>query len=79
MKLSVTFLNLSRPKDGRVQIACIFKNAMLDYCPSVEKLAMWQQQRHSEYFQAKQRGIWAVYPYMTDKEREISVAIVRIC
>ena len=49
MRLQIKFHNCSRPKDVRTQIEFAFLHAVLDYCPSVEKLYDWQKRRHPEY------------------------------
>lgn len=78
MKLSVTFLNLTRPPEFRSLLCTEFRDAMLEYCPSVELLHRWQQNRHFEYFQARQRGVWATTKLLTEKERNRVIPIIKI-
>ena len=67
MRLKIEFHNINRPRDEIVRLETIFRDAMLNYCPSIEKLSYWQERGHFEYLQAKQRGWWATYPLMTKK------------
>lgn len=77
MNLTVKFKGVSRPREEVKRLELEFRDAMLSYCPSVERLSRWQSRMHWEYLQARQRGVWAVYRLITEKEREAIVPIVR--
>jgi len=68
MKLRITFANISRPRDEIKRLECDFRDAMLDYCPSIEKLSKWQETRNWNYSRAYWYGRWAIRPHLTDKE-----------
>lgn len=78
MKLSVKFHNCTRPRVDRIRLETEFRDAMLNYCPSVERLSWLQQHCHWEYMHARQQGVWAIRPLVTDKEFKQILPMVRI-
>lgn len=69
MKLSVTFNNINRSAQEVERLELTFRNAVLDYCPSVERLALFKRKQHYEYGLAVLRGKWMVGRLLTVKER----------
>lgn len=77
MRLVVEWCGCSRPRDVRLQHELAFRDAVLGYCPSVEKLSEWQTRGHREYKRAYRIGYWAGCEGLSDKELSKSKFIVR--
>lgn len=73
MKLRIIFLNCTRTKEEKAHRELVFRDAMLEYCPSIEKLAEWQERRHYEYARAYWKGKFAVGQILTKYERDHSI------
>lgn len=69
MRLVVTFNNCTRTKQEQQRLELVFRNAMLDYIPSVEKLEMYKRKHYYEYNFAYMRGKWTVDRLLSVKER----------
>ena len=69
MRLVVTFANCNLPKQEQERLSLVFRNAMLDYVVSVEKLELYQRKRYFEFNFAVLRGRWACYRYLSIPDR----------
>lgn len=68
MKLSVNLKNCSRSKEETTRLKLEFRDAMLNYCPSVEKLSYWHSKHHFEFNLAASKGKRAISHFLTEKE-----------
>lgn len=60
MKLYVKLKNCCRSQDERVRLEDIFKQAMLGFIPSVEKLKLEKDALSHDWYAAIKRGYWAL-------------------
>lgn len=60
MKLHIELKYCKRPHIDRVWLENEFRDAVLAYCPSVEKLAQFKEDLHHEWYAALKRGWWAL-------------------
>ena len=68
MKVEVHLKNCKRETDKRVQLEHIFKMAVLDYCPSVEKLSVMRDDDPMEYLRTLRRGWWSLEEHIPASE-----------
>lgn len=68
MKVEFHLKNCKRESDKRVQLEHIFKMAVLDYCPSVEKLSVMRDDDPMEYLQTLRRGWWSLEGHIPASE-----------
>lgn len=78
MKLTVHFTGVSRPRQEVERLQDMFRNAMLDYSPSIEKLKLWKDRGHYEFIQSIIRGRWSVKPILSKKELDTYKVFIEI-
>ena len=60
MKVYVKLKNCCRSQDERIRLEDIFKQAMLDFIPSVERLKYEKDNLSHDWYAAIKRGYWAL-------------------
>ena len=68
MKVDVHLKNCKRELDKRLQLEHIFKMAVLDYCPSVEKLSVMRDDDPMEYRRMLRRCWWSLEGHVPASE-----------